>query len=53
LEEVSGIENDDCYVRDGYEEQIYENDQEVVEGGGAATRETDLQLLLCLHLHLD
>ena len=53
MEEVSGIENDDCCVRDGYEEQIYENDQEVVEGGGAAPRETDLQFLLCLHLHLD
>lgn len=40
-------------MRDWYEEQIYENDQEVVEGGGAAPRETDLQFLLSLLLHLD
>jgi hypothetical protein len=53
LEEVSGIENDDCRVRDGYEEQIYENYQEVVKGGGAAPRETDLHFMLGLHLHLD
>jgi hypothetical protein len=40
-------------VWNGYEEEADENYQEIVEGSGAAPRETDLHYLLCLHLHLD